>query len=88
MRLIDADNLKPTEGMFIYQTKDRDTVVAVEAYRWELIKREAPTVKAIPIEWIMKKLIEADNTGMGIDDWSAKDCYRYVLEQWEKENEK
>lgn len=42
---------------------------------------------AIPIEWIMKKLIEADNIGMGIEDWSIKDCYALVLDEWEKENE-
>lgn len=38
----------------------------------------------IPIEWIKKKYNEADDIGMGIDDWSVKDCYGYVLEQWEK----
>lgn len=41
---------------------------------------------AIPIEWIKKKCNEADNIGMGIDDWSVKDCYELVLEDWEKEN--
>ncbi len=42
---------------------------------------------AIPIEWMINKLIEADNMGMGIEDWSVKDCYALVLDDWEKENE-
>lgn len=78
MRLIDADDLILT--ILTNDLCGDDNV--------DKAILNAPTVKAIPIEWIMKKLIEADNTGMGIDDWSAKDCYRYVLEQWEKENEK
>ena len=39
------------------------------------------------MEWLKKKYNEADNAGMGIDDWSVKDCYGYVIKAWEKENE-
>ena len=49
---------------------------------------ETMNKNAIPIEWLINKCNEADNMGMGIDDWSVKDCYQLVLEQWEKENEK
>ena len=79
MRLIDADNLKPTKGMFIYQTEEAD-VIATEAYRWELIEREAPTVKAIPIEWINDWLNKGRNAKYFIPMMK-------MVEQWEKENE-
>lgn len=82
MRLIDADNLKATEGMFIYQTEDRDTVVAVEAYRWELIEREAPTVKAIPIDWIKKYY--TDITSPYTD---TRIQFEEMIRKWEAENE-
>ena len=83
MKLIDADGLKPTKGMFIYQTEDAD-VIATEAYRWELIEREAPTVKAIPIEWFEWLL---DTMGDGMYNLRAviKDWERYK-EDWGKEN--
>ena len=83
MRLIDADALKTTNGMFIYQTEDAD-VIATEAYRWELIEREAPTVKAIPIEWFEWLL---DTMGDGMYNLRAviKDWERYK-EDWGKEN--
>ena len=83
MKLIDVDNLKPTKGMFIYQTEDAD-VIATEAYRWELIEREAPTVKAIPIEWFEWLL---DTMGDGMYNLRAviKDWERYK-EDWGKEN--
>lgn len=83
MKLIDVDNLKPTKGMFIYQTEDAD-VIATEAYRWELIEREAPTVEAIPIEWIKKwyKNALSESGFMGDEIISIAD----MLEQWEKEN--
>lgn len=79
MRLIDADKLKTTKGMFIYQTEDAD-VIAMEAYRWELIEREAPTVEAIPIKWLRtwftKKASLIGMTLMG-----------EIESDWEKENE-
>lgn len=63
MKLINADELKPTKGMFIYQTEDAD-VIATEAYRWELIEREAPTVKAIPVEWLLMARNKYNNHGL------------------------
>ena len=87
MRLIDADGLKPTKGMFIYQTEDAD-VIATEAYRWELIEKEAPTVEAIPIEFI-KQLIEKFDCERGN---AIKDTFAHILtgllEFWEFEQEK
>ena len=80
MKLIDVDNLKPTKGMFIYQTEDAD-VIATEAYRWELIEREAPIVKAIPVEYIkaFKEEVRDVTNGKAVIDW--------LLENWEKEND-
>lgn len=80
MKLIDVDNLKPTKGMFLYQTEEAD-VIATEAYRWELIEREAPTVEAIPIEFIeaFKKEVRDVANGKAVIEW--------LLENWEKENE-
>lgn len=75
MRLIDADELKVNCVCLNAFCVDGRTI------------ENAPTVKAIPIEWIKKKCNEADNIGMGIDDWSVKDCYELVLEDWAKENE-
>ena len=75
MRLINTDNLKPTKGMFIYQTEDAD-VIATEAYRWELIEREAPTIKAIPIEWLKRYEI---TKGQEVRLQNA-------INEWEKEN--
>ena len=80
MRLIDADNLKPTKGMFIYQTEEAD-VIATEAYRWELIEREAPTIKAIPIEYIEKFKKEFRAVA------SVKAVIEWLLENWGKDNE-
>ena len=81
MRLIDTDKIhrsraKITEGSKSFY-KEWFSASAID---------NAPTVEAIPIEWLKKKCNEADNIGMGIDDWSVKDCYELVLEDWEKEN--
>lgn len=75
-RLIDADKVKRAFIGNRYGTKAIEYVID-----------DAPTVKAIPVEWMINKLIKADNIGMGIDDWSIKDCYALVLDEWEKENE-
>lgn len=90
MRLIDADKLK-----IKHFVQRGDQPIGYEGtqpvYEYtDLIAYDvdnAPTVKAIPIEWLINKCNEADNMGWGIDDWSEKDCYIYVFEQWEKENE-
>ena len=86
MRLIDADNLKPTKGMFIYQTEDAD-VIATEAYRWELIEREAPTVKAIPIEWIKNYASHKASKDLIDCYWHFwEDDVLKMVSDWEKEN--
>lgn len=79
MRLIDADKLHYIRKLF--EDSDRSEVVV---FAKEIDK--APTVKAIPIEWIRK--------WHGIDD--IRDCdlreyvkctMLYMIKDWEKENE-
>ena len=96
MRLIDADKLPATCNVAIVNGK-------VELDGWIAAKRitEAPTVKAIPIEWL-EQMWERDKDGY-IDEYGQyHDCEgslgescRQVLEnwntnykwKWEKENE-
>lgn len=79
MRLIDADKVRTFDSINKGNFNSVDTI-----QRWI---DSAETVKAIPIEWLKKKYNEADDMGLGIEDWSIKDCYGEVLAQWEKENE-
>ena len=87
MRLIDANEI-------IYERLIIEKDTPVQKYRMRanvVLKNDVnnmPTIEAIPIEWLINKCNEADNMGMGIDDWSVKDCYQLVLEAWEEENEK
>ena len=48
-----------------------------------------PSLKAIPVEWI-KKQMEKYATfefHLDVDDIEARACLKYLLEDWEKENE-
>lgn len=51
MRLIDADKLKGTEGLFQYQINETFDRISASAYRFEDVEN-APTIEAIPTEWI------------------------------------
>lgn len=62
MRLIDADKLKRTTGIFQYQIKDAFDRLA-SGYKSEDVEN-APTVEAIPVEWINKQI--DDNAGKDI----------------------
>lgn len=59
MRLIDADKLKRTEGMFQYQINDAFDRLSASAYRFEDVEN-APTVEAIPVEWLEQHIKELD----------------------------
>ena len=81
MRLIDAD--KTLQEKWSVEIKDMfhmtETVEVVSAIDIE----KAPTVEAIPIEWLQKKY----------DKWKDRDmlgwsyCIKLLIEDWEKENE-
>ena len=81
MRLIDADILQDDGINYVYEQSINYGVIKQE-YRF--INRiqidTAPTVEAIPIEWIKKYIKELDFDGL-----------EYILESlihdWEKENE-
>lgn len=90
MRLIDADKLKPTPGMFIYKSEKEDEtdVISMEAYRWDLIEREAPTVKAIPIEWIKEWQNRHEweyESFFTMREGIPKYAIECMIEDWEKE---
>lgn len=79
MRLIDADKLHYKRVLLGEGYKSDIVVFAKEIDK-------AHKVEAIPIEWLKKKYEEADDMGMGIEDWSEKDCFGHVIKEWEKEN--
>ena len=58
MRLIDADKLKRTEGMFQYQINDAFDRLSASAYRFEDVEN-APTVEAIPVSFLERLIFEA-----------------------------
>ena len=82
-RLIDADKLPATCNVAIVNGK-------VELNGWIAAERitEAPTVKAIPVEWIKKYIdstLDKDNSQMlGFKAAIIKE----MIEEWEKENER
>lgn len=82
MRLIDADKLKRTEGMFQYQINEVFDRLSASAYTFEDVEN-APTVEAIPIEWIKKWISERN-------DFPTMPYNQHIwnmLEDWETENE-
>ncbi len=81
-RLIDADKL---ETDTVYATHLNHAESGYHYSYSEGAINEAPTVDAIPIEWLIEKYNNAETLGWGIDDWSEKDCYRFVLKRWERE---
>ena len=78
MRLIDTDKLELKETVRI-QLCGLKEYVALYSYTKEQIE-EAPTVKAIPIEWIEKYIWSADTH-------EEKETLRKMYISWEKENE-
>ena len=87
MRLIDADKLETTAVLGV-QLQHADSRYYY-FYEEETIEK-APTVKAIPIEWIEKwsekfyKVINGTRYYMG----DGYDTVWDMLEDWEKENDK
>lgn len=79
MRLIDADNL-----YFDYIVTSTTTNTLCHRYISKEQVENAPTVDAIPIEWIK------DYVDFGVSDELAQRYRRFVLnmiKDWEKENE-
>ena len=81
MRLIDADKLELKETVRI-QLCGLKEYVALYSYTKDQIE-EAPTVNAIPIEWIKKKCRELYEH-LYLDESLG---LQMLLRDWEKENE-
>ena len=79
MRLIDVDNFKKNNPEYLKLDIDYVTEITVE----DVLDYE-PTVKAIPIEWVEKQMVERENYG----DFNTAAAIGYLLLEWEKENEK
>jgi len=79
MRLIDADRLR---------AKITAMVTRPHQFMYEI--ERAPTVEAIPIEWIKSKKIEYEHDRYdyvrGCFD-GFNDCIDYLINEWEEENE-
>ena len=96
MRLIDADKLELKH--YVQRVTDKPIgyggTQPVYA-NYDIIAYDvdhAPTVEAIPIEWIKKqieKYVEwtTFKFHIDVDDIEARNCLEYLLEDWEKENE-
>ena len=69
MRLIDVDNFKKNNPEYLQLDIDYVTEVTVED-----VLDDEPTVKAIPIEWLERKLAE---------HWYVDYDIRELLEDWE-----
>ena len=92
MRLIDADKLMLSladwelqeSPIHTYEKPREFTADDMQIMIWRTIRdcesavEEQPTVKAIPIEWIERKLAE---------HWYVDYDIRELLDDWEKENE-
>lgn len=80
MRLIDADKL--TEDYIVASTSTN-----TECHRYISTKQidGLPTVEAIPISWIEKKIVEKKSKFVGM--WTPVSAmYEQVLEDWRREN--
>ena len=88
MRLIDADALMKEYAEFVKESNNSDFADVPTWNDAVSLLGSAPTVKAIPIEWI-KKWCNEEHNRKSLEERLLK---RYgvitMLEDWEKENEK
>ena len=84
MRLIDADEFAIEEPkLWDWSSVDGISSTAVlKQCIWDV--QCAPTVKAIPIEWIEEYRQNREDYA---DEYNAKAVLKRLLETWEKENE-
>ena len=85
MRLVDADKqLEWADCMTPIHGIGLEPVVAVETVR-DLIKG-APTIDAIPVEWLRGLMIEYANINTQ-EHAAYAYCLNNVIEEWQKEQE-
>ena len=94
MRLIDADKLPIYSTIEGVEKSEKGTVAILGNWVSAISIEEAPTVKAIPIEWIERWLDRVTGTKDGDDISKYHDIVKggilfiNMLERdWEKENE-
>lgn len=85
MRLIDGDALENAidkeRQMLIEQERlGAEHIVVHHARR---LIEDAPTIDAIPVEWLREKMDEADDAG----DIDSVDMFSWIIQAWHKEQE-
>lgn len=88
MRLIDADELKD-DGANYEWAQVMDHGFAYKEHRFVNRKQidDAPTIEAIPIEWIEKYMDKVDVEDYGMVYLLPRGPFKKMLKDWEKENE-
>ncbi len=85
MRLIDADKLPIYSTIEGIEKSEKGTVAIIGNWVSAITIEEAPTVKAIPIEWLkswaMKNWVKSKKCEYDI-------IVSKLIEEWEKENER
>lgn len=80
MRLVDADAVKtgiielllePDSVQYIWSC---DALKAID---------NAPTIDAIPAEWLIQRMLRADDES----DMDMRDCISVLVDEWQKEQE-
>ncbi len=82
MKLVNVDAINDTTIPMMYLDYDRNDWV-----QCKIVTKDAPEVKAIPIEWIKKQLKEESYLGLLIDHVEWHNCLSWLIDKWEKENE-
>ena len=88
VRLIDADALK--EEIEFHPTSVSVCATVAEARGQTYFKNRcledidnAPTIDAIPVEWLTQRMIRADDES----DFEMRECICILADEWEKEQE-
>lgn len=82
MRLVDADKLPVVNTIERIEGKN----VFVTGWIPAQSIANAPTVNAVPVEWIKKQLKKQEYRKLLIDyiEWSS--CLEWLIDTWEEEN--
>ena len=87
MRLIDLDKVRWTEGFYDMHTGEQYAPMMFNTEEWIEWATENAKVKAIPIEWIKEQLQKEKYRTFLVDYIQWGDCLRWLIDEWEKENE-
>ena len=90
MRLIDADKLPWVDRVILVDQVDGDINITIAKEHTSYVNDETPTVKAIPIEWILNKYRgKWEKAEMGRRDFQFIEVIDELLADsiWKKENQ-